>query len=163
LRRLKPQRRAGNLARSPDAALPFVTGRLAAGPELLLDALLQIRPLNHLSLCLAELLHAFGRLDLDHPGTSSTLRELRRTVENIPPHRLEDPSTGVVAEAGMLAGLLFRLTGAPKGREIAMLNDAILFLHAIERGYTVLTRNVRDFDLLGQLVRSDRVLFYRTT
>ena len=34
-------------------------------------------------------------------------------------------------------------------------------LHALERGYTVLTRNIRDFDFMNQIMPSGRVLFYR--
>ncbi|HEY2184410.1 MAG TPA: hypothetical protein VGH39_05405 [Xanthobacteraceae bacterium] len=42
----------------------------------------------------------------------------------------------------------------------ALLNDAILYLQAIEDGHTVLTRNIREFDCFDQLFPSDRVLFY---
>lgn len=41
------------------------------------------------------------------------------------------------------------------------LNDATLYLHALERGYTVLTRNIQDFDFMNQIMPSGRVLFYR--
>ncbi len=64
-------------------------------------------------------------------------------------------------EAGILAGLLFRLGSLPKGREGAAFNDAVLFLHALEKGQTVLTRNLQDFDLMAQIAPAGRVLFYR--
>jgi predicted nucleic acid-binding protein len=35
-------------------------------------------------------------------------------------------------------------------------------MHALEHGYTVLTRNIRDFDFMNQIVPPGRVLFYRT-
>jgi predicted nucleic acid-binding protein len=41
-----------------------------------------------------------------------------------------------------------------------VLNDALLFSTARKHGLTVLTRNVRDFDLLQQLEASCSVLFY---
>jgi hypothetical protein len=34
-------------------------------------------------------------------------------------------------------------------------------LQALERGWTVLTRNVRDFDCFDQILPADRVLFYQ--
>jgi predicted nucleic acid-binding protein len=49
-------------------------------------------------------------------------------------------------EGDLLSGLVFRLGGFQPGLEVAALNDATIYLHALERGYTVLTRNIRDFD-----------------
>jgi predicted nucleic acid-binding protein len=66
-----------------------------------------------------------------------------------------------VVEAGILAGLLFRLAPLQSGLEFAALNDATIYLHALERGYAVLTRNIRDFDYLNQIVPAGRVVFYR--
>lgn len=124
------------------------------------DALLQLRSLNHLSICVAELTHAFGRLDPRHPRTATTLRTLARTIDDIPAHRLTTPSANSVIEAGILAGLMFRLGSLAAGQETAVLNDATLYLHAIASGLVVLTRNVRDFDLLNQLRPDGRVMFY---
>jgi hypothetical protein len=119
--------------------------------------------LMHLSLVVGELSHNFGRLDPGHPNTKGHLDELSDVVNDIPPHRLEDDiRAGTVLEAGILSGLVFRLGGFQPGQEVTALVDAILFLHALERGYTVLTRNLRDFDFLNQIVPSGRVLFYRT-
>jgi predicted nucleic acid-binding protein len=177
LRRMKPQRPAGILARRADDELPFVSDQVEAGPELMLDTcvyidvlqgkappvvedLLVVRISNHSSICLAELTHLFGRLDPQHPDTSETLKELRGVIEqDVPPHRLTAPSTRVLGEAGMLAGLTLRLTGRTKDQ--ALLNDAILYLHALERGCVVLTRNLAEFDVFQQLVPTGSVLFYR--
>ena len=63
-------------------------------------------------------------------------------------------------EAGILAGLVYRLCGLQPGQEIAALNDAILYLHAMANGQTVLTRNIRDFDAMNQILPDGRVLFY---
>jgi hypothetical protein len=41
------------------------------------------------------------------------------------------------------------------------LADCVLFLQARKLGFTVLTANIAEFDLLLQLVPSGRVLFYR--
>jgi len=62
----------------------------------------------------------------------------------------------------MLCGLVFLLGGFQPGHEVAALNDATVYLHALERGYTVLTRNIRDFDFLSQMVPSAQILIYRT-
>jgi predicted nucleic acid-binding protein len=45
---------------------------------------------------------------------------------------------------------------------VAALNDATIYLHALERGYAALTRNIRDFDLMNQILPEGRVVFYRT-
>ena len=84
-------------------------------------------------------------------------------IADLPPHRIENEvSAGILLEAGILSGLVFRLGGVQPGQEVAALNDATLYLHALERGYTVLTRNIRDFDFMNQIMPSGRVLFYRT-
>ena len=180
LRRIKPHRFTAPLRRRPNEALPYVASPATPGRELLLDtcvyidviqgrtpdavdALLQLRTLNHLSVCVAELVHAFGRLDPRHPGTDAVLRELTLVAADIPPHRLQAPSADVAIEAGILAGLLFRLDGSQVGQEVAALNDATLYLQALARGQAVLTRNVREFDLMNQILSDGHVLFYERT
>lgn len=178
LRRVRPERFRGGLTRRTDTELAFATGLPPLGTGLLLDttvyvdqlegkfppavnALLRRRPVYHLDLVLGELAHNFGRLDPDHPGTAAVWRELRSVIDRVPARRVQTPSPGVVLEAGILAGLLFRLGNLQPGRETAALVDATLYLHAVERGHTVPTRNIRDFDFLDQLVPSGRVAFYR--
>jgi len=156
--------------------LAFVPSIPEAGPELLLDTsvyvdviqgrapsevegLLGLRILNHSSVALAELTHLFGRLDPSHPGTRSTLATLRQAIAMIPSHRLTSPSIRAFAESGMLAGLAARLTGG--AHTPAMLNDAVLLLHAMESGRWLLTRNIKHFDHLQQLAPRARILFYR--
>ncbi len=181
LRRIRPERYRGSLPRRDVSELDFVDDASAIGPPLLLytcvyidtlegvlpppaEALLRTRTLMHLSVVLGELSHNFGRLDPGDPRTPGHLAELGGLIEDIPLHRLEDGiSAGVLLQAGILSGLVFRLGGFQSGQEVAALNDATIFLHALERGYTVLTRNLRDFDLMGQIVPSGRVLFYRAT
>jgi predicted nucleic acid-binding protein len=59
--------------------------------------------------------------------------------------------------------LLFRLCNLQPGQEITALNDAIVYLHAMANGQTVLTRNLRDFDVMNQVLPNGRVLFYERT
>ncbi|CAH2400818.1 type II toxin-antitoxin system VapC family toxin [Mesorhizobium ventifaucium] len=177
LRRIKPQRTTDTLQRRSAADLPILRKPISAGLELLLDTcvyidvlqgrspvsvdeLLETRIVNHSTVCLAELTHLFGRLDPLHPATKTVLREIRRTLEDIPGHRLFSPSETAMGEAGMLAGLVMRLSGAARGESPTLLNDASLYLQALERGWIVLTRNVRDFDYFDQLLPVGRVLFY---
>ena len=127
------------------------------------DMLLRLRVCQHSAVCLAELAHAFGRLDPRHAGTKGALHEIAGVIRDIPAHRLHAPDRGLWGSAGMLAGLVFRLSGRPSGRghERKLLNDALLHLQGRSLGCTVLTRNVRDFDRLNQLVPEGRILLYR--
>ena len=176
VRRIKPQRRGSALARRADADLPFVTAQTPAGRELLLDTtvyidvlqgktpievdrLLQTRIVNHSTVALSELTHLFGALDPAHSRTARVLKALGQTMDDIPAHRLTAPSTRACGEAGMLAGLVTRLTGQPN--TVTLLNDALLFLHAAEAGCDLLTGNVRDFDWFDQLLPGTGVLLYR--
>ena len=180
LRRIKPHRFTHPIRRRPRTELPFVTIPPGSGRELLVDtcvyidalqgripaevdALLRLRITNHLTVCVAELVHSFGRLDARHPGTASILREVAETVDDIPPHRLQTASESVVIEAGILAGLVFRLCGLQPGQEVAALNDATIYLHALAQGQVVLTRNIRDFDAMQQILPDGQVLFYERT
>lgn len=66
-------------------------------------------------------------------------------------------------EAGILAGELFRLSGAPKGAgyERKYLNDALIYLQARDIGASILTGKVGDFDFLNQLAPGVPIILYR--
>lgn len=178
VRRIGPQRRTAPLPRRPDQELPFVDDAPPVGPPLLLDStvyidvlqgrapravdtLVELRPCRHSAVCLAELTHAFGRLDPRHPGTATALRALQAVLGAIPAHRLTAPDVAIWGEAGVLGGLLFRLGGHAKGAEHRCLNDALIYLQARQQGCVLLSANIGDFDRLQQLVPDGRVLFYR--
>ena len=178
LRRLKPSRSLAKLSRRLPGALPLVDNELRPGGELLLDttvyidtlqdrcsdvvhALLLQRICNHSSICVAELTHAFGRLDPRHPGTADALRGIRRVIGGMPAHRVSEPSQSAWGGAGILAGMAFRLGGYQAGQERKLLNDALLYLQALEHGLIVLSGNVRNFDLLNQIVPEGRILLYQ--
>lgn len=139
--------------------LDVLQGRTTAA----VDELLTYRACHHSAVCLAELTHVFGRLDPAHPSTRAVLQTLRDVIEDIPPHRLQAPDTATWGEAGILAGELFRLSGAPKGagHERKYLNDALIYLQARDIGASVLTGNVADFDFLNQLVPAVSIILYR--
>lgn len=62
-----------------------------------------------------------------------------------------------------MAGLLFRLSNLPKGEghERRFVNDAFVFLQALQLGASVLTGNVCDFDFLIQILPTARIILYR--
>jgi predicted nucleic acid-binding protein len=180
LRRLKPERRRVKLRRRADAALPFLSETPSQGPELLLDTcvyidiledrvpervlrLFESRLSNHSGVALAELTHPFGRLDPWDSRTAIALSEIAGTISDIPEHRLSAPSIGAMGEAGILAGIVARLSDVETAREQALLNDAMLYLQAVENGHVVLTRNVREFDYFDQILPCNRMLFYSPT
>lgn len=180
LRRMKPERRTAPLKRRPDEALPFVPEQPSGGLELLLDScvyidllqdripqrmmrLFSVRLSNHSGVALAELTHLFGRLDPRDSRTDSALDKVARAISKIQEHRLSAPSLKVLGEAGILAGLVARLSAIEPGREQALLNDAMLYLQAVENGQTILTRNIREFDWFDQLFPCGRLLFYHRT
>jgi hypothetical protein len=155
-----------------------VSEQATGGPELLLDTcvyidvlqrrapggiktLLVTRLCNHSGVVLAELTHLFGRLDPRDHRTGRVLAEISGVISDMPAHRLSPPSLKVLGEAGILAALVMRLSGIGSERRQALLNDAIIYLEAVEQGQIVLTRNVREFDWFDQLLPSNRVLFYR--
>lgn len=181
LRTLKPQKHTGTLARRADEDLPWVGDEPAIGGALFLDTsvyldvlqgrspvevdrLLSYRLCHHSSVCLSELTHAFGRLDPKHGSTKAALATIEATVDDIPAHRLHAPDVVIWGQAGVLAGLLFRLSNLPKGEghERRFVNDALVFLQARQLGASVLTGNVRDFDFLTQILPTGRIILYRT-
>ena len=178
LRRLKPEKRTQPLVRRPDEALTFLGDVALAGPPLLLDTtvyidilqdrappalddLLRVRQVTHSSVAIGELVHHFGRLDPAHPCTGAILGAIRTAIESIPAHRLFAPSIQAVAEAGIVTGVAARLRGLPRTDRQPFMNDATLFLQALENGAVLLSRNIGDMDLIEQLVPSGRVLLYR--
>lgn len=178
LRRFKPAQQIRRLSRRPDEALTFVPEEATGGAQLLLDTcvyidvlqrrvpdsvktLLAARLCNHSCVAVAELTHLFGRLDPGDRRTAKVLAEVASVIADVPLHRLKPPSLNVLGEAGILAGIATRLAQVDPGRHQSFLNDAILYLQAVEEGQTVLTRNVREFDWFDQLLPSHCVLFYR--
>ncbi len=178
-RALKPQAR-GALKARPQSELRWVDGESKAGVPLLIDTtvyldtlqgrtpgavddLLRYRCIFHSAVCLAGLTHAFGRLDPARSATKQALTALAGAIDDIPRHRLFAPDTDLWGKAGMLAGKALRIGRIPpgQGQERKLLNDSLIYLQARKIGAVILTRNVRDFTLLEQLVPSGAVVFYK--
>jgi hypothetical protein len=118
---------------------------------------------NHSAVVLAELTHPFGRLDPWDSRTATVLARIATAISGISEHRLSAPSSTVFGEAGILAGIVARLSEIDSRQEQALLNDAILYLQAVENGHAILTRNIREFDFFDQLLPFNSVLFYSRT
>jgi hypothetical protein len=160
--------------------LPFLPDQAGAGAEFLLDTcvyidilqrraplavknLLASRLSNHSGVALAELTHLFGRLDPRDHRTEATLDKIVGVFSGMSAHRLNAPSLTAMGDAGILAGLASRLANVEFGREQSLLNDAMLYLQAVEQGHFLLSRNIREFDWFDQLLPAGHVLFYRQT
>jgi predicted nucleic acid-binding protein len=161
-----------------DSLLPFVGTQATAGHGLLLDTcvyidkmqgkapqviedLLSVRTVNHSAVCVQELMHAVGVLDQDDPRSRPAVEAIWKAIDAMPPHRLFTPDIAVLARAAVYAGMLCRTQEYAKDDKMSALHDCVLFLQADKLGFTVLTRNVRDFDFLLQMRPAGRVLFYR--
>lgn len=164
-------------ARRTDAELPFIE-IARSGSELLLDTcvyidqlqarlpatveeLANIRQVNHSAVAVAELMHVVGRLDPQHRGTVAAIRQIGTTVKGMRPHRMFTPDADTLGRAAILSGVLCRIQGYAKDDRYRSLNDCLLFLQAAKLGFTLVSRNVRDFDVLLQIVPKTRVLLYR--
>jgi hypothetical protein len=180
LRWLKPQRKRRPLSRRPDNKLGWVDQVPTIGAPVLLDAtvyidtlqgrspaaldtFISLRTCNHSSMCLSELTHLFGRLNPADPRTKGALDVMAQTIRNIPAHRLITPDAEMWGTGGILAGILFCLGQYPAGAERKCLNDALVYLQGRKLGWPVVTGNIKDFDLLNQLVPDGRILLYRKT
>jgi hypothetical protein len=173
--RLDPRR---TLARRGDHELPFASEDDLAGQPLLLDTcvyidqmtgkaplvieqLVETRHVNHSTVAVQELMHTLGVLDPSDRRTPAAVAAIRAQIEAMPEHRVFVPDAEVLGRAALLAGILSRLQGYAKDARLKALQDCTLFLQAHKLGFTVLTANLTEFDLLVQLVPSGRALFYR--
>jgi predicted nucleic acid-binding protein len=166
------------LARRKDEELPFADAGELAGSTLLLDtcvyidrmqgrspavvsALVATRQVNHSMVAVQELMHTVGVLRPNDPRTAAAIAAIERQVKAMPDHRLFEPDAEVLGRAALLAGIMCRLQGYGGDARLKALQDSVLFLQGLKLGLTVLTANVREFDILLQLVPTGRVLFYR--
>jgi predicted nucleic acid-binding protein len=166
------------LARREDGVLPFASIEELAGQPLLLDTcvyidqmqgrapdlvetLIETRQVNHSSVAIQELMHTVGVLNPADRRTPGVVAEIRSQIEAMPDHRVFAPDSDVLGRAALLAGMLSRLQGYARDARFKALQDCTLFLHAHKLGFTVLTANIAEFDLLQQLVPTGRALLYR--
>lgn len=166
------------LVRRDDADLPFVEADEIGGNDLLLDtcvyidqmqskapevleALIEGRQVNHSTVAIQELMHTVGVLDPNDARTAGVVAEIRTHIKAMRPHRTFAPEPDVLGKAAMLSGIICRQQHYGGDGKLRALMDCVLFVQALKLGFTVLTANIGDFDLLLQLVPAGRVLFYR--
>lgn len=162
----------------PDEALPFLGSTAEPGAALLLDTsvyidqmqgrapqvvgeLVYLRAVNHSSVAIVELMHPVGRLDPSHPDTPAAVAAILSAIRAMPPHRVFEPDVDILGRAAILAGVLARLQGYSADDRLRALHDCVIFVQALKLGFTVLTRNSKDYDLLLQMVPAGRALLYR--
>ena len=179
LRRIKPDKVAAPLEPKADADLPFAEQQQTFGPPLLLDTCVYLhvlkgqtppaadrliagRTILHSAVAVAELTHRFGRRVPANERERAARARLVEVIEAMPARRVHAPGTAAWAEAGILAGLLQRMRTLPSDSARACLDDALLLVQARDHGAALLTANIRDFDILQQLVPAAQVVFYRT-
>ena len=177
LRNFKPGKRRERLRPRSLSELSFITISSELPRKVLYDTTVYIDVLHnrfpqgaelllrstdawHSTVTESEMAAGCGLLDPAHPGTRDVVEKIMEVIRRRPAHRTIAPDREIWFEAGILSGTLARLQGymAPQRRRV--LNDALLFATARKYGLTVLTRNVRDFDLLQQLEPAGRLSFY---
>lgn len=147
-----------------------LTGKLPAP----IAALVASRPVLHCSVSLAELTISAGILDPKHPNTAQATQAIHGLLAAVPLNAVLTPSGACWVEAGMLAGTLARTQGlsvpkksltadqecCQKGRRRELINDALLYLTAVETNTLLVSRNSRHMDILMTLRPSQNVLLY---
>jgi len=122
---------------------------------------IRARAIYHSPVVLGELAFLFGRLDPNDPRTSDATRELKALLASIGAHRIFDLTHEDTMRGMVLAGCMARVLGYNGENRRKAQNDAILAAQASRLGCLVVTRNVGDFDRLGQLDDRLKVAFYR--
>jgi len=108
-------------------------------------------------------MHTVGVLDPADRRTAGVVAQIGKQIKAMPPHRVFAPDTDVLGRAALLSGVLCRLQGYDKDSRLRALQDCVLFLQAQTLGLVVLTANVKDFDILLQLIPTGRAQVYRRT
>jgi predicted nucleic acid-binding protein len=168
------------LARRSGEKLPFVDANHLAGQGILLDTCVYIdqmqdrspqflddliaqRHVSHSTIAIQELMHTVGVLSPVDKRSAGVVAEIRKQIRAMPAHRIFAPDVDVLGRGALLSGILCRVQGYAKDNKLRALQDCVLFLQALKLGLALLTANIRDFDILLQLIPAGRVLFYRQT
>jgi len=177
-RRYKPERRLKRLAPRPESKLTpaslaqpsqimfdttvyihEVEGRLPADAKNLID-----RTLNfHSAFCLAEILAGISALDPSSLRYASVWRYYHSVFSGFPDNRILPPDNTVLAQAGVISGVLARTQNYRKEQVKELFNDAAIYLTAAKAGIPVLTANRGDFDLIQQAAGHGEFIHYTAT
>jgi predicted nucleic acid-binding protein len=105
----------------------------------------------HSAVALGEIAAGIGLRDPGHPGTPKVSRALREILRKVDPARIVAPSADAWLEASLMAGILARTQNLSKDSRRKLLNDALILLTAAEAHAVLVSRNVKDVDLLLRL------------
>jgi hypothetical protein len=117
-----------------------------------LEVLIANQQTNHSSFAFQELMHAIGVLDPEHGRSRAVIDAIRTLILSTPAHRTFVPDADVLGRAALLSGMICRLQIYAGDYRLRALLDCVLFLQAQKLGFSVLTANVDDFDILLQFV-----------
>ena len=181
LRRHDPAAWTATLAYRPRSELPFNAGTVDLATPVMLDTTVYIDALKppglptavavlvarnivlHCAVARAELALSLGHLDPAHPRTAQNAMTLREVLFRMAPTRVFAPSAEAWTEGALMSGILARVQGLARDSRRALLNDALMLLTAIEQGAVLVSRNIRDMDLLLRLRPEAQVLLYDRT
>jgi len=125
------------------------------------EAMLRATEAWHSPVTEAELAATCALLDPAHSQTHEIIEQIAAVIDRRPSYRTITPDPEVWREAGVLSGTLARTQGYGREQQRRVLKDALLFATARKYGCALLSRNVRNFDLLQQLDPSGKVMFYK--
>jgi len=178
LARHDPSAWTGTIAYRARADLPFNARAIGAATPVMLDTTVYLDALKapglptaiatlvarnvvlHSSIACAELAVSVGHLDPAHPQTDRHRAPLIDILSRMAPTRIVAPSADAWTEAAIVAGILARIQGYAREARRAVLHDAMMLLTAVEAGSVLISRNVRDMDLLLRFWPDARVLLY---
>ena len=133
------------------------------------------RPVLHSGVACGELAVSIGLLTPGHKTTPSYRVPIMNLLAAIDMDQTVAPSAAAWAEAGIIAGILARTQhlNRPRqelspaeaccqiGKRRKLLNDALIFLSAVESNAVLVSGNIRDIDLLLRFKPTAQVLLYR--
>lgn len=176
-KRYDPARYVATLAYRSADRLPWDLAAAPAGKALMLDTTVYIDAqrgklpddlaarigsahIRHSAVALGEIAANTGLLHPSHPGTAMVNGIVRNIVANADTIRTAAPSAEAWLEASVLSGILARTQGFDRADRRKLLNDALIFLSAAEEDAILISRNVRDMDLLLQMRPDVLVVLY---
>ena len=133
-----------------------LAGTLPAEARRLLDGALHF----HSPLCIAEVLSGLSNLHPGSPFFRPAWAHYDHLFSAIPRIRLLTPDEDVLAQAGVVAGLLARTQNYARSGSRTLFNDAAIYLTAAKRGLPVLTANRGDCDLIQQITGVGAFIHY---
>lgn len=135
------------------------------------------RPVLHSGIACGELAISVGMLTPGHATTPAYRAPIMNLLATIDMDQAIAPSATAWAEAGVITGILARtqhLNRSRKelspaedccqtGKRRKLLNDALIFLSAVEANAVLVSENINDMDLLLRFKPTAHVLLYRTS